>query len=190
MAMGVGAPLLARKQIDVAVPLFQDQLALTVFRQVLQQMEASELYEELGSQRVCDLVKQLLTTTEGRNLVLTCVDSPSCESSWQSLDRLTNVSYDENQPFYRGYLTVNLARQPRILMKFIKSGFREDGKLFSYELPIQGDFVNGKFYDVTHASQLSLMYARLKRAGVTDEEIKCLMIPLLAFCKRVKSEAV
>lgn len=160
MAMGLGgavaSPLLARKQADVAVPSFQDQLALTVFRQVLQQMDASDLYRELGSQRVCDLVKHLLKTTEGRNLMLTCVYEPSCESSWQRLDMLTNVSYDENLDFYRGYLIVNLARQPRIIMRFIRSDFRTQGRLFQYELPIQGNFdAHPIYYDVTHASQLS-----------------------------------
>jgi hypothetical protein len=99
---------------------------------------------------------------------------------WLRLDDLPDLVYDIGAPFEKQHLVMRLARKQTIELVFWGIKYHAHGTLIRY-----GIYSGDQGSQVNDASQLPRMYAELKRAGARDNEIECLMLPLLSFIARI-----
>ena len=148
------------------VPSLEQKAATAITRQTVQQLDPQQLYDVLGRKVVCDLFAHCLQTAEGRAMILTCMSRPRCAELWTGLDELRNLGRHWSH------------RGSQILVRNKRIHFTISFQLINYSTPIGHGMVHSW-------SGLPTMYSTFRKAGVTDEEIQCIMGPISAHMAQI-----
>jgi len=166
------------------VPSLETITATLVFHQVLDQLETRDLYKELGRDRMCALLRYMISTVHGRNALLTCNSvTGDCNVYWSGLEDLQSVEYKLSASYKHKSLTIRHHLLPVIHIVASWYEYSDNGIILSYSTKDQGARIA-----IRSQTHLLTMYAVFKKATVTDEEIQCLMLPLSAFVARIRQD--
>ena len=133
------------------------ELATEVSLRVLPHMSTEMLIRTLGDERICDIFAHVLQNAEGRAMVLRCMTRPRCSELWQNLD-----NFPDNGRLLR------LTRDPNLTI-----GITPDN-LLSYCAHTRGY----PSLQIQSYSELRKACTELQAAGVTEEEIQCIIGPM------------
>ena len=149
------------KQHSMDPSTLQDLASSVVLRQ-LPDMSTPLLVETLGPERVCDILAYFLQKkgADGRALVLKCMTRSRANELWQHLDTFSAESPTFMRLSRRTNIGIGVSLGDAIYC------VHERG------YPCQ---------EIQSFGELTTACDRLKEAGVTDEEIQCIIGPMTAW---------
>jgi hypothetical protein len=186
---------LAEHVMPVTVPPSLQHLASeAITRRTIEPFDAARLYALLGRRIVCGLLQHRLRSAEGRMEVLSCTIRPQCYEKWQGLETLVPryVPYIAHRysPVQVPSIVVALARSPPYVRLGAVSYFAMDyGGSLGMFYTASKVIPSGAHEHVLGFDAVAGMYAAMRRVGVTEEEVQCLMGPVMVYMASVYGTA-